>query len=71
MKKVILATKDDNWYVNHFNEKIRETSDDLKARQARGDNNLLDTYEYGFIDACRELNRVFDLGLEVPKGLIK
>lgn len=37
---------------------------DLKVRKDRGDKDLVDTYEYGFLQAMALINKTYNLGIE-------
>ncbi len=52
-----------NAMVTDLQNKVYDTLRDLQIRKDRGDN-IIDTYEYGFIKAMKEVEKVYNLGID-------
>ena len=52
-----------NAMVTDLQNKVYDTLRDLQIRKDRGDN-IIDTYEYGFIMAMKEVEKVYNLGID-------
>lgn len=50
--------------VKELQNKVYDTLNDLQIRKDRGDKNIIDTYEYGFIKAMEEIEKVYNLGID-------
>ena len=53
--------------VTELQNKVYDAANDLKIRKARGDKDIIDTYEFGFLKAMAEIEKVYKLGIQ---GLI-
>ena len=53
-----------NSMVTELQNKVYDALYDLQIRRDRGDNDIVDTYEFGFIKAMKEVEKVYNLGID-------
>ena len=53
-----------NAMVTDLQNKVYDNLRDLQIRKDRGDKDIIDTYEYGFIKAMKEVEKVYHLGID-------